>query len=1130
MLTILLSGSKGNVEETAMRIMLSLFLGACLVVATNAVAQNPPAPLLIIEDTPADGLALARVDLTRLLGDKPPPAAPLLRATLLPDQTPASVQFVPDADYVPAHATGMAVIQLPKGGAWKISLSVEPGSTETPKLDDDLVRAKHFALRFAAGKMAGFPSSIEFAQTGKRFENFVWNDRLYDSELGQFWLRYDAEAKPRVVSKGPLCTVVRTAARYCQADGKPSPSPTDAVYDWYVFNEAPLVYVTAVVRQKETFVWNELHFLELNFPDESFRRWAGGDPPKEGAFTASKKGVELGSWGALIDEKNALGMFGGEVRYYDGRGDYGTYLHSTTRYGWNHTESRFSTWLWIGAADAPVIAVREAAHQPERVVQAVLTRPELHDQILALRNSAADLPPAERASALWRAAMAEHQEKEGLLDEAEKVAHGETPANWSLGTAGELSLALHARADGLRVESLFDLRAARELLAATSPPLFSLTLHRPGSKDQRALTADTGWRHVSVEKTGEGFTLTWQEPADEILKGIRATATVQPDGARHAWQWTFRAETQGSDWGAWEVVFPQLAVADLGKGATALVPQGAGQENHEAWNRPFTFHGTYPSGWSSMQFMAVYNHPDDTQPVTGLYFGLHDPFGSTKVIEFEGEPASHSVRLAFEHPAPDMGVPGNGFTLSGEGVWQLFRGDWFDAAMIYKAWAREHAKWWPQLSAEGRKDTPPWMRELCAWAQTGGAPGECVEPVKKLQQFLDVPLGFHWYNWHQIPFDNDYPHYFPPKDGFADGVRDLQAANVFVMPYINGRLWDTRDKGMEDFEFTRVALPAVTKDEAGKPFTEKYGSKEQDGIPVQLGVMCPTTALWQGTVWDIVMRLQQELRVDGVYIDQIAAAAPVLCMDKTHGHPLGGGHWWNEGYWKLLDPIRAAKSPSRMITTECNGEPFVSRMDGYLTWHWQNDGQVPVFPAVYGGAVQMFGRAYGEGPTRDLALRMKAAQQLTFGEQIGWMNPKLILESESGDFFRRAVHLRWRFRRYFYAGEMARPPKLLGDIPKVKADWQWNGEWWVTTDAVLSGAWRLPKENKLVLVFANVSDAPVNTTLKFDGNAYGLAAPTLHTAVIENREGVKETFDLPTTCDRPVTLAPKSIVAWEVTL
>ena len=101
-------------------------------------------------------------------------------------------------------------------------------------------------------------------------------------------------------------------------------------------------------------------------------------------------------------------------------------------------------------------------------------------------------------------------------------------------------------------------------------------------------------------------------------------------------------------------------------------------------------------------------------------------------------------------------------------------------------------------------------------------------------------------------------------------MRELQAAGAYIMPYINGRLWDTRDKGTTDFQFSAVARPAATKDEAGKPYVETYGSREADGSPVQFAVMCPTTQLWQAKVRQTVLRLMNEYGTKGVYIDQVA--------------------------------------------------------------------------------------------------------------------------------------------------------------------------------------------------------------------------------------------------------------------
>ncbi|NQT13192.1 MAG: hypothetical protein HQ582_10615, partial [Planctomycetes bacterium] len=518
----------------------------------------------------------------------------------------------------------------------------------------------------------------------------------------------------------------------------------------------------------------------------------------------------------------------------------------------------------------------------------------------------------------------------------------------------------------------------------------------------------------------------------------------------------------------------------------------------------------------------------DENQKTGLYVASHDPLGSTKDILVQGRPSDGAVVLSIDHPAPDMGTAGNPFRLSGEVVWQLLRGDWFDAAVTYRNWARKEAKWFPKLTAEGREDTPPWMRELSCWALSGGAPSECAAGVKEFAAFLDVPIGFHWYNWHQIPFDNDYPHYFPTKQGFAEAVADLQASGVYVMPYINGRLWDTRDRGMDDFQFTSKALPGATKDEAGEPHTEMYGSKESDGSRVKLAAMCPATDVWQNKVREIVLRLMNECGVKGVYIDQVAAARPRLCFDKSHGHPLGGGHWWTEAYWEMLETINREMPDDRMLTTECNAEPYTHRFDGYLTWHWQYDGQVPAFPAVYGGAVQMFGRAYRGGPTKDLALRMKAGQQLTFGEQIGWIHPGVVKEKENAEFLRAVVRLRHHFRRYFHAGEMARPPKLVGEIPKVTADWQWSGEWPVTTEAVMTGAWALPSEKRLVLFFVNVGDEPVSARFDFDAVSYGLPGESLR-VVKQTAEGSGESFTAEPAFGRQLTLAPRTPWAWEVT-
>jgi hypothetical protein len=701
----------------------------------------------------------------------------------------------------------------------------------------------------------------------------------------------------------------------------------------------------------------------------------------------------------------------------------------------------------------------------------------------------------------------------------------QSPSNRVVMEAGDLRMVLEKLQQGVRVHRLTDTATGQELLADDPLPLFSATVRDAQTKELLTITAETGWQQVEVSRddTSAPYKLPFAAPTDARLKGVRVEVTLTPQKSESALAWDLHVGNDSSPWALWRVAFPQVVLKDLGKDGRVFAPVTAGVELADMWTKGGRKGGTYPGGWTCMQYLAAY----DRTHRTGLYLGVHDPYGSTKDIFAEGQPAKHAVILRFDHPVPDMGKVGAGFDLPGEAKWQLLRGDWFEAAQIYRAWVSQKAKWWPDLGPEGREDTPKWMRELPAWAMTGGPVSECVPRVKAFAQRLGVPVGFHWYNWHQIPFDNDYPHYFPPKEGFAEGVAQFKAAGVYPMPYINGRLWDTHDKGAEDWQFTRTALGAATKDEQGQPYVESYGSKESDGNSVKLAVMCPTTPLWQNQVRDVVLRLFGDCGVSGVYIDQIAAASPRLCFDASHGHDLGGGHWWTEGYWAMLSAIRAAKPADCMITTECNAEPYIKWFDGYLTWHWQEQNMVPAFPAVYGGALQMFGRAYRGGPSQDLAHRMKAGQQLVFGEQIGWFGPDVIERPDSGRFLRDCIQLRWRLKEYFYQGHMARPPRLVGQMPTVTADWQWRGEWPITADAVMTGAWQLPKQDKVVLLFANVSDQSLAFSLEFNPKQYHLSDTSITMTPIAPN-GTPGRSAILATGQRPVELAARTVVAWEL--
>lgn len=1085
--------------------------------------------VLMVEGAPSDGLVMAAVDLTAAARwCKSGPIDPNGLRAVAEDGREIPFQLLPDADYQATdRVAGTALVKLPAGGSAR--LRIEAGKPKPMPEWDGTVRMPGWAVVHDPQRSGGLPCRISFAG-GPAIEGLVWQDRAYSAEKKAYRLADDRDARVERIAAGPLATVVRVRARYVTAAGEQAPSQPEAIYDWCYLHDRPLVYVSATQRQREPIDWQEMHFFELH-PGETFTRWAGGEPFQEGEFSGNEKSNSFGGWAAVSDGRNTIGLLeSGRMMVYDGRGKgYDSYLHAHADAAWtgmSGAERRLSAWLWLASEEEPWKAAPRALGMLPRDGRLIVTVDRVAQRIEQARTETERLPAADR-QARWRlVAVAGQLQSQGRFEEALRAAEGELPAHWSSLSAGELGMILEKTSDGLRLLQLLDARGGTQLLASRVLPLFAVTVRNLDTKQETVLTADAGWQAVeaiSADGAQPSLQLRWQRPKDGRLGSLSITATAEAAAAAPAIEWTLKVADVPAPWCVRNVVFPQVAVGELGPDARVLFPRCAGEVQSGVWRRPFRFSGTYPSGWTSMMFAAAYGSGD--QP--GLYVATHDPWGSTKEVVVESRPQERAVVMAFDHPAPEIDRPGNGFEFSGKAVWQLFRGDWFDAAVIYRDWVRREAKWYPRLGPEGREDTPPWMRELPVWAMTGGAPADVVPAVKKFAEKLGVPVGFHWYSWHQIPFDNDYPHYFPTKDGFPEAVEELQRSGVHVMPYINGRLWDTRDKGLDDFQFTSVAKPAVTKDEEGQPYTEMYGSKESDGSRVALGVMCPATDVWQDKVKEIVLRLMNECGVHGVYIDQVAAAKAMLCFDRSHGHPTGGGHWWTEAYWQMLDDIHREMAPDRMLTTECNAEPYIHVFDGYLTWHWQYDGQVPAFPAVYGGAVQMFGRAYRGGPTKALALRMKAAQQLVWGEQIGWIHPQVVDEPESAEFFREVVRLRWNQRRFFHAGEMARPPRLAGEIPRVTADWQWSGEWPVTTDAVMAGAWRLTTENRLVMLWANVGDEPVTATLHFDAGDYGLPGEKF-VAVRITADGESDRISLPRKVERELTFPPRSAWGWVV--
>ncbi len=1130
------------------RIILAFVLLLILIPAGPARGLDDNDILISIKNVPEHGLALAHVDLTEAAALAEIKAVvPENLLAVAGDGLTVPFIFIPDTDFHPSKRVAGTIVCRPnatKPVTLRLRISEKSSKPQTGPEWNGTVKTGSYTVTHATKGSGGFPTQISFPKTGKTLKQLQWHDRLHSKTPGGFHLRGDARAQARLLAKNQIATVVRTTAAYAKGKSQPAPGGPAAVYDWIYFHDLPLVHVRGVITQKSHQSWKEAHFLEIHSKGNELTGWTGGEPLAKGKLLKNDKTHSLKNWAALTDGRNMLAVLNDAPKIHDGK-SFGPYIHAQPDLAWrswSNTRRQHSAWLLIdsgdGSADATAAIVRKFNGKCPDLAQIELSHPAFHHRMAQAKTQLASASAEEAKKLKWQITRARGLQRQGRIKQALDLLDGRLPAACKQVTAGDLVLTFCQGQDGIDLTSMIDTAADRELLAKKWAPLFECKLGKQGDGKEVVLTADNGWKHVKIDAptAGKSFTIKWRgakqlgPDADDIA--ATAIGTLDPKNNRISWQFNIdAARGKKKTWSIRRVVFPQVALADLGRESALLFPRGVGELKQNPCGERFNFGGTYPGGWTCMQIMAYYGQKPAEFPATGLYFSMHDPLGGTKHIYAKSDSANRSLTLKYDSPAPWMDRAGNHFELSGSAVWQLMRGDWYDASMIYRDWAVREAAWYPKLGAEGREDTPKWMRELPVWLLMFGKPETVVPAVEKFAKTMGVPVGVHWYNWHQIPFDDDYPHYFPTIKGFAEGVSRLQSKDIHVMPYINGRLWDTHDRGSEDFQFTSMALPNVTKKEDGSPITEQYHSKQSDGKPVRLGVMCPTTRLWQNKIREVVLRIMNECGTRGVYIDQIAAATPVLCFDRSHGHPTGGGHWWTKGYWEYLDRLNAKIPADRMLTTECNAEPFIKWFDGYLSWHWQYDDQVPCFPAIYGGSIQMFGRAYRGGATKNLAMRMKAAQQLIYGEQIGWFDPKIIDEKENVDFLKQIIALRWHLRRYFHAGRMARPPKPQGDIPNVRADWSWRPNWWVENPALETGCWRLPGQKRAVFFAVNVSDKPITARVKLDLADYGLQGEQLkatHLTAKSPSDITETATTVPRQIDQELTIPPRTASAWEI--
>ena len=578
-----------------------------------------------------------------------------------------------------------------------------------------------------------------------------------------------------------------------------------------------------------------------------------------------------------------------------------------------------------------------------------------------------------------------------------------------------------------------------------------------------------------VDSDGESRKFHWEGLDLPGEKGVfDVVATVRLMG-KNASAWEIEVRNRSVKWGLYETHYPYLrGVVEEGEADVMLPAQGLGARLYRAhrsadflpaedWNYP---------GWYPMVSAFMRNG-------SGLLVAPFDGKARIKRLRFLKD---HD--LTFPAPVENAGIPGR--AANGPGypvVVAAYRGDWTEAARMYRKWALRQ-KWCAKGPLVTRRDAPRRMSESHAWLLcVGGAGGASNFVTKVKSRYPDAKFAVEWTQWGNQPFDVDYPEMLPAQRNVEKTMAYATSIGVPLMPYMNGRLWDT------ELCSWYYAKGDCTLGEEGKPNTEKYGPPHRSRT---FGVMCPYARGWQESFGEYIVRLCDVTQCGIVYLDQIACSRAKPCFDPRHGHPLGGGLWWSEGNRRLLKPVHDILSKRNVpITSEGAAETWLDVIDGYLLACCPMQEDIPFYTYVYGGYASYFG-SYLHPDTQFLPYWAITARATSWGVEPGWYHswPMNAGKERFGDALAYCARFREQAKEFLAYGHLVGEIRFAEEPKTFQTSWPnpMNGGQNTVKGAfpeVMGTVWRNADDTKQAVVLVNMTDREqkVSFALPFAGSA-----------------------------------------------
>lgn len=453
-------------------------------------------------------------------------------------------------------------------------------------------------------------------------------------------------------------------------------------------------------------------------------------------------------------------------------------------------------------------------------------------------------------------------------------------------------------------------------------------------------------KHFQWKSTGpRSLELTWTGFAETPAPNLRVVATVDMRRDSTA-AWRIRLDhLDGVE--ADQVHYPRISGISMSAPGLALaVPQWMGQLARDPQKLLFPngaskrLEWVYP-GAMSMQAIAL------SSPTSGgMYFAADDSAAYRKSFSLSGDRAGFAA-FDMVHVLSNPGKV-TSYAPTYAALVGVVPGDWFSAVERYRTWGT--TQYWARESRLHTGVTPEWLRQTGIWVWNRGKSDVVLEPAELLARDSKLPVSVFWHWWHHGPYDTSFPDYLPPREGvesFTSAVKKAHDAGLHAITYMNQRLWCTN-------------TPSWTKEGA-----EKWAVHERDGSlrletynvfnPLPCATMDIATPFWRNKYAGIADTVIQQYGVDGIYMDQ--AVLSLVDWSADHGHDLGGGNYWMNGFRELAKDLRRRNTARPVgFAGEGGGESWMPDLDAFLTLQVSQERYAD--PASGWEVIPMFQAAY----------------------------------------------------------------------------------------------------------------------------------------------------------------------------